>query len=107
MAHEDLGVLVRASLGNKVLEFVLQKHVARQRDDATELVFAGSAGEQGHRAALGEAADDDALGGDTGSDFGVDESVHSGARAQNASLVLLGGEVVNGFLRMVSQQSSL
>lgn len=53
----------------------MEQQVAGEAEDAAEFVGRGYAGEDGHGAALGEAADDDTCGGDAGVDFGFDERV--------------------------------
>lgn len=80
MAHEDGCLLVRAGGGDEVLDLPLQEQVAAQAKDAAELVLVGGAREQCHGAALGEAANDDAVRGDALGDLGFDERVEVVAR---------------------------
>nr|POE79373.1 hypothetical protein CFP56_07438 [Quercus suber] len=88
VAHEDRGGLVGAVGGDEVAQLALQQQVAAQAEDAAEAVGRGDAGQQAHRAALREAAEDDARGGDARVDLSLDQRVEDLARAQDARLVV-------------------
>lgn len=91
VAHPDLCVPVEG-LGlvlDLVAKLVAQQQPAAEADDAAELDGGGEAGEEGHGAALGEAAEDDAVGGDAGVDLGLDEAVEVAGRDADAGVVLV------------------
>lgn len=74
LAHEDGRVLVGLGpRGQHLAKGLAEQQPARERDDAGQLRLGGEAREDGHGGALGEAAEDDAVGGDALGDFLVDQ----------------------------------
>jgi len=100
MADKPGGRLVDvALLLGQPLHLVAQEEVGGQGEDAAEPVGGGEGGEDGDGAALGEAAEDDAVGGDGGGgEFLGEEVVEVVAGAEDAGFVVGGGEVVEGGL---------
>lgn len=61
MSHEDGCLLVGARIREEVLELIMKEQVARETEDTSQLLRRSDTGEDGHGAALGEAADDNAI----------------------------------------------
>ena len=105
VAHEPLGVPVRVpGLLGEVLDLVAQDEVAGQAEDAGELVAGGQAREERHGAALGEAAEHDAVRGDAGADFGGQELVEHAPRSEDARFVVRVLQVVERRLQSYAKQ---
>ena len=86
VAHEHRRVLVH--VGGQVLELLAQEQPRREAHDASDLDGGGEAREDRHGATLGEAAEDDAVGGDAGVDLLLDQLVEIDAALEDAALVL-------------------
>lgn len=98
MGHEDggAGVGVLAGLLDLLGEAAAEDEPAAEAQDAGEAVRGGQAGEEGHGAALAEAAEDDAVGGDAGVDLGLDELVEVLGRLAHAGLVFVCADGFDG-----------
>lgn len=90
--QEERRVLVGPVLGDVVRDAVAQQQVARQAEDAAQLLAAREPREDGHGAALREAAQHDARRLDALVDLVLDQAGEVVARAQDAGLVLVAGE---------------
>lgn len=91
VAHEHGRRLVHvAGRGEVRGEGLVQQQPGREAEDAGDLDGRGEAGEDAHGAALGEAAEDDAVGGDAGRDLVLDEAVEVGLGLGDARGVLVG-----------------
>ena len=71
----------------------MQQQVAGETENSAEFGGCCDAAEYGHRAALGEAAEHDAIGGYTGVDFGFYEGVEVISGLENTWFVLASLEV--------------
>lgn len=90
VAHEDGRVGVGLDGGRRQkgrLQLERQQQVRRHGDDAGEALDARDAGEDGHGAALREAAEDDALGRHAAVDLLLHQLLQVVARRQDAGLV--------------------
>lgn len=73
MAQQDGRVLVQLRLRQLLPEATAKQQPRRQRHDARELDLGSEAGEDGHGAALREAAEDYTVRGDAGVELGLDQ----------------------------------
>ena len=89
VTHEDRRRLVDVPGGQVGGEALMEKQPRRQAYDAGNLDGGGEAGEDAHRAALGEAAEDDAVGGDARRDLILDEAVEEGLGLCDAGSILV------------------
>ena len=78
MAHENRGRLIEVLRRNVIAEALVQKKPRRESHDAPNLDRCREPGENAYGAALGEAAEDDALRRDACRDLVLDERVDIG-----------------------------
>lgn len=93
--HKQRGLLVRPALREKLLELVAQRKIARQGEDAAEFLRGREPREKGHRAALGEASEDDSGGGDALVHLFSDHAVEYLPGSKEAGFVLVSVEFFN------------
>lgn len=75
VAHQNRCLLVQVALGNVVHKRAAEKQPRREADNAANLDRGSETGQDAHSAALREAAEDDAVGGDAGCNLFLDERV--------------------------------
>ena len=98
MAHEHrrlrVGALLAVLARQKTLNLVVQQEIRREAEEAGQPGRARHAREEGHGAALREAAEDDARGLDALGRLGAHEGEEVLFGAQDAGFVVRGAEVV-------------